>query len=191
MPCLPKETFKSKLLLEDKTMAEKKNPHKIIRGVPSWYTKTFVRIWPRRNCTFWQCAFGYNHRTRNPAGVGYLKYTSLFTCLLRWSFLLFHRIGIMSLGWTKLTNVSMILQKQGQLPTAVLWKVLCVCYAVIILADHLGKGNLIHLDIIFKIPEFSSSKRDTSLTPNLTSDIWGVLETRGFLCVSFLYFGSN
>ena len=48
-----------------------------------------------------------------------LKYSSLFTYLSLCSFLPFHCIGIVSIGSTKLENLSMILQNQGQLQISV------------------------------------------------------------------------
>ena len=44
-----------------------------IGTVFNWYTKLFVRNWPRMNCTFRHYGFVYNHLTRNPGGRGSLN----------------------------------------------------------------------------------------------------------------------
>ena len=44
---------------------------------------------------------------------------------------------------------------------------------------------------LYSVDFFIKTASITSFTPNLTSDIWSVLETHIFLRVYFLYFWSN
>ena len=96
-----------------------------------------------------------------------LKYSALFTCCSCCSFLPFHSIIIMSLGSTKLKNLSMMCQKQVQLSIAIsqtiirplrtfskLNKFLYVNFKGVILADWPIRKKWIHEDIIFLSQDF-------------------------------------
>ena len=94
-------------------------------------------------------------------------YNTIFTYRLPCSFHPFYRIGIISLGSTKLENLSMIQQKQGQFQNCCFSTTITTlefisnfmkCYAsslkVLYSLIGPGKENSIHEYIIFAAPKF-------------------------------------